>query len=712
MQANKKAARVAGFLLGFLGSFGGIGCIVTGLRFEGISLLTIAVFCFITALITAVLAGRKLLGVAVAGFLLAGLWSWQKGSLNVSLEAFLHHISRLYDMGYGWGVIRWSNNPLSVNMAQPVLCALGILTALGICWSFLRCKGIWLTAFLISAPVIPCMVLVDTPPSAACLFIQLLCVLLLLMIRLTRKHQQDIALIKLLALPAAAALLALFLFIPQKTYSSFKPVDLFLSYIQELFTEHTQTPPAPPVQQEGSWVNLSTVGPKGQQRGVVMDVTADQSGNLYLKGAAYDTYHGTWWDCAAAAPAIPLPQTAAHRVTVTTRAIHDVLYLPYGAYGIGNEQLFYPERDGQVANQEGWHSYSVQYRELPNSENLQITSTEALNAYTQLPNATRRKAMDYLSRELPQLQTTDAADGWSQAKAIVRHVSSSADYDLQTPKMPSGEKDFALWFLEESDTGYCIHFASAATVLLRAAGIPCRYVTGYLVSAQAGQSVEVQRHNAHAWVECYIDGIGWVPLEPTPGNGLLETTGTETTAPTETATAPQFTQPTENTQETTAPLQTEASTEHTTLPNLVTKPSEDISDIGGADGPSVNNGAAEKPSKPSRLLIWVAATVCAIAAIVGQWRLRVMLRQKKCRRGKRNAQALARWRLVVLHCRVRKEEPDSTLLALAQKARFSHHTLTGEELQAFDDWIASSTQQLRQLNLWKQFLATVIFALY
>lgn len=714
MRSNQKQVRFAGFLLGFLGSFGGVGCIATGLRFENISLATIAIFCLVTALIAAALAGRKLLGVAVAGFLLALLWSWQKGRLNLSLEAFLNHISRLYDMGYGWGIIRWSTKPLTTAMAQPVLCALGILTSLGICWSFLRCKGIWLSALLMIAPVVPCMVLIDTAPSAFFLFIQMLCLVLVLMIRLARKRHQDVHLLKLLTLPLTAALLILFLYMPQKPYVSFKPVDTLLGYIQELFSDSGKEPPATPSRQEGSWVNLNTVGPKRQDRSQVMDVTADRSGNLYLKGAAYDTYYGTWWDCSASSPPIPLPQTNTHSVTVTTRAIHDVLYLPYGTYGIGSNHVFYTEKDGQVANENGWRSYTVQYRNLPDPGNLwQSPSGEAQSAYTQLPASTRRWATEYLNRELPELQAISAAAVWTRAQAIVRHVSESATYSLQTAKMPLGSKDFALWFLEESDTGYCVHFATAAAVLLRAAGIPCRYVTGYLVSAQAGQTVTVQQHNAHAWVECYIDSVGWVPLEPTPGNGLSETMGVEDTTPTETPAAPQFSETTEDTRETTVSLQTEESTGDTTLPDPTTTPPEGVSGIGGADGPDINtNDPVRRPLHKRPLFVWIVAILCVIGVVLGQWRLRVTLRQKKCRRGKRNAQALARWRLVVLHCRVRGEEPDSRLLALAQKARFSHHALTTEELQEFSDWLTNSTHQLHQCNLWKRFVATVILALY
>lgn len=724
MRKDEKHARILGLFIGFAGSLGGIGCIVTGLRFDEVSITAVAVFCLAAAVIAATLTGRRLLPFAVAGFFLAGLWSWWKGGLALSAEAFLNHISYLYNHGYGWGIIRWSTQPLAANMAQPILCALGILLALGICWSFLKCRSIWLTAALISAPVIPCMILTDTVPAAPYLFIQLFCLILLLMVRLARKRRQDTALMPLLALPVALALLVLFICIPEKTYTSFAPVDRFLGHIQEFFTDSGKETPQTPVRQESQWIDLSDVGPKRKDDATVMEILPQQTGLLYLKGAAYDTYRSTWWDSAGAtydtylstwrdSAGITADQFfITYRtpvVRITTKAIHDVLYLPYGTYAIPTAPTDPPaEKNGRVDNPGGWTAYTVLYTGVPAyDESWQQPATGLSRQFTQLPAQTLREAQAYLDRELPELQAISAAAVWTRAQAIVSHVSRSAQYSLQTRKMPGSSDDFALWFLEESDTGYCIHFASAATVLLRAAGIPTRYVTGYLVNARSDTVTEVTEDNAHAWVECYINGVGWVPLEPTPGNGVANTAGSETTPPAETQQS-ESTETTGSTQppETTEPAHSGETTESTVPPSSTTVPPEDNSDIGGADGPG------KQPWVMPPWLKWGLGMPCAAGAVIGQWRLRVMLRQKKRSRGRRNAQALARWQEVVLHCRVRKEEPDSKLLSLAQKARFSHHTVTREELREFDHWLSASVQTIRQLSLWKRLLATLILALY
>ena len=73
-------------------------------------------------------------------------------------------------------------------------------------------------------------------------------------------------------------------------------------------------------------------------------------------------------------------------------------------------------------------------------------------------------------------------------------------------------------FLFETGQGYCVHFSSAMVMLLRLNGIPARFVTGYryVFPFDRMDSYEVEGRNAHAWVEAYIEGFGWVGFEPTP----------------------------------------------------------------------------------------------------------------------------------------------------------------------------------------------------
>lgn len=70
--------------------------------------------------------------------------------------------------------------------------------------------------------------------------------------------------------------------------------------------------------------------------------------------------------------------------------------------------------------------------------------------------------------------------------------------------------------------GFCQYFASTAAVLLREAGVPTRFVQGFLPGERAGDGTEVVRNDgAHAWIEVYFPGYGWVMFDPT-GGGLSE----------------------------------------------------------------------------------------------------------------------------------------------------------------------------------------------
>ena len=102
-------------------------------------------------------------------------------------------------------------------------------------------------------------------------------------------------------------------------------------------------------------------------------------------------------------------------------------------------------------------------------------------------------------------------------------------YSLQPGRTPLGS-DVVGYFLTEQDRGYCMHYASSSTLILRYLGIPARYCEGYVITASTlSQGEIVSEENgvkkvkvditdaaAHAWVEVYMINYGWVPYEMTP----------------------------------------------------------------------------------------------------------------------------------------------------------------------------------------------------
>ena len=93
-------------------------------------------------------------------------------------------------------------------------------------------------------------------------------------------------------------------------------------------------------------------------------------------------------------------------------------------------------------------------------------------------------------------------------------------YDENTPALPQGE-DFLRGTLQ-AGKGYDFHYATLAVLALRYYGVPARYAEGYVVTqSKAAEAVsgraELTDADAHAWAEVYQPGVGWLPLELTPG---------------------------------------------------------------------------------------------------------------------------------------------------------------------------------------------------
>lgn len=136
------------------------------------------------------------------------------------------------------------------------------------------------------------------------------------------------------------------------------------------------------------------------------------------------------------------------------------------------------------------------------------------------------------------------------AEQVVSYFDDNYSYTLR-PGYYFGNPDYISHFLLESKRGYCTHFASAATMLFRRMGIPARYIEGYAFSyynvVENGELVEGAEYSdyydgyapigetalieleipdayAHAWVEIYVDGKGWIVIDPTPAQSSQEET--------------------------------------------------------------------------------------------------------------------------------------------------------------------------------------------
>ena len=116
-----------------------------------------------------------------------------------------------------------------------------------------------------------------------------------------------------------------------------------------------------------------------------------------------------------------------------------------------------------------------------------------------------------------------ATNPYDQAIAIQNYLRSNFTYQLDAGPAPDG-RDIVDYFLFDSQVGRCDHYASSMAVMLRTLGVPTRIVTGLApVPFDSEMSGYVYRgRNAHAWVEVYFPGYGWIPFEPTPTQQTID----------------------------------------------------------------------------------------------------------------------------------------------------------------------------------------------
>lgn len=86
---------------------------------------------------------------------------------------------------------------------------------------------------------------------------------------------------------------------------------------------------------------------------------------------------------------------------------------------------------------------------------------------------------------------------------------------------PAPGQDGVDYFLFESKEGYCDYYASAMVTMLRAVGVPARYVRGFSLGEQDKGVFHVLSNNAHAWPEVFFPGYGWIEFEPTAAQPVI-----------------------------------------------------------------------------------------------------------------------------------------------------------------------------------------------
>jgi transglutaminase-like putative cysteine protease len=303
-------------------------------------------------------------------------------------------------------------------------------------------------------------------------------------------------------------------------------------------------------------MTLGQIGQIKQSHALVMRVRVESDSaraeTVRWRGIVLTTFDGRHWF------------TSSHAAEVVTAAPNGSYILPAPAAAAGNppfrytiflqpigtDALFLAAQPasisgifgGELARNDGTSQRGYVVRDATDSVFRPGASDAALryNAVSNLPvyppAVLRQDSTDYPTEILqtylqrPQLDpriaplvaqiTAHAASPYDKAVAIASYLREHYSYTLDLREDPGG--DPLAFFLFQRHAGHCEYFATAMAVLLRVAGVPSRYITGFLPGEYndlAGDYI-VRASDAHSWVEVYFPGYGWIPFDPTPPGAL------------------------------------------------------------------------------------------------------------------------------------------------------------------------------------------------
>lgn len=268
---------------------------------------------------------------------------------------------------------------------------------------------------------------------------------------------------------------------------------------------------------------------------VVMKVTVKQkpSQNIYLRGYVGDIYHRGRWKASDQMGDIGAKDGNGRKNVWKGQYLDQ-----YDLYGDLEEE------DIEIQYKKKFQQRYLPYR-MPKEEE-ELTEQEQkicrgekddeLGLYEDLAEQMEEEGFgtEWVETDDVDVQMLSEEDGsWYSADSYNDEISravygvqwtlrKNAEYSLVLDPLPY-DRDYAEYFLFVSGKGYCEHFATAGTLLLRQLGVCSRYVTGFCISADqfsenknGTYTAEVLDSDAHAWCEVWAEGL-WMPQEMTPG---------------------------------------------------------------------------------------------------------------------------------------------------------------------------------------------------
>ena len=701
------------WLLVCAGSLGSMFCLITAFSlpypFE-IWLLTP-----LLALIFCLLLGTKsakyhALAQLVFGLLL--VWLLQEPLLE-SFRNLWGVLCGHYIMGYDSFQNLMPREPCAAEAAWRALLALSILET----WVSSLCVRLWRRTFpaaLALLPgIVPCFILTDTLPALLPLLAAVFSLLTQALSQSVRRRAagDEGKAITLAALLAAGLLGLLLLLFPQKDFAPPITWDQ-LSEKMRQWGEKQNNRGNELAGLSGSpeSVDLAALGALPNHPTTALYVRSSVDDYLYLRSSAYNQFDGAYWSKGAVAgygDTALLPYLgyypSGYTLEIDTVQAETELYTTYQTISLPEGARV--DTDCYVRNPDGRLHYSLSFTQRDPILSLDRGYDNWVLAHClELPDRTREGVLAWWEAQDGGTPPSGSVEG---TEAFARHVAelvaATAVYSRNPQRVPEGV-DFCTWFLNEAEEGYCVHYATACTALLRALGLPARYASGYVCSAEADKRVQVTNLQAHAWVELWSGGR-WVVVEPTPDDAT-EFTGvavfggdrpagpvepSETTAP-ETYPAPPS--------ETLEPLPWES-----TEPRH-TKSTHDPS----ADNPQP--GSYSDPQPKDLTPLWVVLGVIGFLALVlGRRALALRLWENRVSHAKGNARAKLLYRRMLRMEKLGAGPIPEEARRLAYRAGFSQHTLSVEELRYLRQAHSQLSSRLSVAGFWRRLYCKYVLAI-
>jgi transglutaminase-like putative cysteine protease len=286
-----------------------------------------------------------------------------------------------------------------------------------------------------------------------------------------------------------------------------------------------------------------TYGPLNDRRtgAVMLDVTTHRP--EFWQMQVLEAFDNRRWLAAREDSHLPEPAARQHTIKVEVRGLRNRLIVSPGRIVSvrGPVRLAVERGDGRAlldAPEEG-ETYRVEADTVnvrpARLARIPVPTGRRYEALTQIGLGPPPRYVPYplskLAKDMPQpLIGTD----WGRLFRLAYHLSHGVDTELAVVRrvenylLEEGRFHYTtdvkapgveplMDFLFSTHEGYCQHFAGAAALILRVAGIPSRVVVGFATGEQVDHNTwAVRDEDAHAWIEVYFPGVGWVPFNPTP----------------------------------------------------------------------------------------------------------------------------------------------------------------------------------------------------